>query len=336
MPKSPKPNPPATVVEFPAPVVALPPIFPPDPIPLILLGGSVNLFAGAPGVGKTAFLARFLRSLYLGHPVFGRQPNPIPKIVVISIDRSWHQSSQLWYRLAGWTDEELSHYCLQDDLEFDLTKLRQKGNRLPLLKHALSKLGNLPLGTLVVIDPIAPFLGGNLMDYDSCMVACTMLRRLCRERGFTLLGVAHSSKQKNDKKEQYRRLQDRIIGSAGQIGYTDTQMYLAAPEETGEPHYTFLWHAHHAPAETFPLGRESNGLFVPYGEGAAEQEAISILKELPQDSTDPRWETGVAFGDLIVSTGLAKVTIWRHLQAALKDGTVERIGHGKYRKAQTN
>ena len=33
-----------------------------------------------------------------------------------------------------------------------------------------------PPGTIVYVDPLAPFLGGNLNDYDACATACVKLR----------------------------------------------------------------------------------------------------------------------------------------------------------------
>lgn len=307
------------------------PLFPPDPIPEILLGGSVNLLASPPNTGKTAFLSTFLRKLYLGEEVYGERPNKVPQIAIISVDRSWHQSSQRWFQLAGWAEADLRYYCLQDDLEFDVKKLLQKNRRMEILRHALKQLGPLPIGTLLLIDPITPFLGGNLMDYDACLVGCTLLRRLCREFGFTIIGVCHAGKQKNDKKEQYRRLQDRIVGSTAQFGFSDTQMYLASPEEVGQPFYTFLWHPHHRPPQYFQLGRTADGLFVPYGEGKAEQEHNKVLDAIPDADSD-----GIGFGELIVASEVPKTSVWRVLQDALKNGSIERVGHGKYRKARLN
>lgn len=295
----------------------------------------MNLLAGPPNVGKTAFLAWFLRQIYLGTPIFGMQPNPVPRIGVISMDRSWRQSTSRWYRLAGWEEGELAHYCLQDDRTYNIAQLAARNRRMDVLKHCLDKLGDLPFGSLVTVDPIAPFMGGNLLDYDSCLVACTLIRRLCYDRGLTLFGIAHASKQKNDKKEQYVRLQDRIIGSAGQFGYSDTQMYLASPEETGQPHYTFLWHPHHAKPQLFPLGRREDGLFVPYGEGVQETEQKKVLDVIPAPE-HPEWETGRDFGTIIVESGVARTSVWRHLQAALKESSIERIGHGRYRKVRVN
>ena len=309
--------------------------YPPAPIPSVLLGGSINLLAGAPNVGKTAFLAGFLKRIRDGALVFGRQPSPLPKIAILSVDRSWHQSSKLWYDLSGWPD--IPHYCLQDDMAFPVEQLRLKWKRIEVLKAALKALEPLPFGSLVVIDPIAPFLGGNLLDYDACMVACTQIRRLCRERGITVIGVAHASKQKNDKKEQYRRLQDRIIGSTAQFGYTDTQMYLASPEETGEKYYSFLWHPHHTPAETFKLARGENGLFVPFGQLATTDGNSRRL----DDATDteksiwhhlPTAQDGIGVAVLTTLCGHSKATVFRALQKGLEQGVVIKCGHGIYRR----
>lgn len=300
--------------------------FPPDPIPKIILGGSVNLLAGASGVGKTAFLSGFLKKIRDGAPVFGRLPNAPTKVGILSIDRSWHQSSKLWYDLAGW--EDVPHYCLQDDDSFKIERLAQRTARMTIFKECLDRL-NLPFGGLAVIDPIAPFLGGSLLDYDACMVACTRIRRECRTRGITVVGVAHAGKQKGDKKERYLRLQDRIIGSASQFGYTDTQMYLAAPEETGEKHYTFLWNPHHAPAETFALGRAENGLFVPWEQGVQALTEERVLEAIPQTAE------GIGFSELIIAVDSSRSVVNRVLVELVKNGVVARCGHGRYHRPPT-
>src|SRR3990172_3618451 len=109
--------------------------FPPDPIPRVILGGSVNLLAGASGVGKTALLAGMLVQFRDGLPVFGHTPNPVSTIAMLSLDRSWHQSSQLWFDLAGFPD--IPRYCLQDDLDFNVDRLEHRRLRMQILREAL-------------------------------------------------------------------------------------------------------------------------------------------------------------------------------------------------------
>lgn len=297
--------------------------FPPDLIPRILLGGSVNLLAGASGVGKTALLAGLLVQLRDGLPIFGQPSVPPSKIAMLSLDRSWSQSSQLWFDLAGFPD--IPRYCLQDDLGFDCNRLEHKRLRLPILKECLDKL-KLPWGSALAIDPVSWFLGGNLLDYDACMVACTRMRRICMEHGLTMLGLSHAGKQKADPKSRYARPQDRIVGSTAQFGYTDTQMYLAGPDETGEPWYSFYWNPHHMPAQSFKLGRAENGLFIPWDQSQQAQEESAVLTAIPAA------EEGVAFGLLVVASGVSKSAVHRALQLFIKQGLVQKVGHGHYRK----
>ncbi len=296
-----------------------------DLIERIIVTDSVNLLAGAPGVGKTAFLAYLLPRIRDGQPIFGYQPRVVPKIGFIAADRSWQNSTRLWFEAGGYPD--LPHYSLQDDPHFRPSELRNKANRINVLSRCLEKL-KLPPGSLGIVDPLALFLGGNLTDYDSCLVACSEIRRLCQEQNITLLGTAHTPKIKADKTARYQRLQDNIFGSAALFGYTDTQLYLASPEETGEKHYSFLWAPHHAPTEIFPLGRDSQGLFVPYAESVRHREEHSILDVVPATPE------GIGFSEVLLAAEVSKATAHRHLQQLIQDGQVERVGHGRYRRRQ--
>lgn len=299
----------------------------PDLIDKILLRNSVNLLAGAPGVGKTALLAWLLTRFRDNKPIFGYQPQPLPKIAFLGADRSWQHSTRLWFTAAGYPD--IPHYALQDDLHFNPHALRNKANRIQILTASVDKL-ELPKGSLLTVDPLALFLGGNLNDYDSCMVACSQIRRLCEDRQITLIGTAHSAKQKSDKKDRYQRLQDRILGSTALFGYTDTQMYLASPEETGEKFYSFLWAPHHKPPEVFPLGRDASGLFVPYEESVRNQEEGKVLGTITEA------EEGTGFAEVVVASEVPKTTVHRYLQELIKEGVIERVGHGRYRRRRLN
>lgn len=299
-----------------------------DPIPRIILANSVNLLAGAPGVGKTALLSWLLTRFSRQLPIFGYAVNPIPKVAIITTDRSWARSTRLWFDAVGFGD--IVHYALLDDTTFNPRNLRKKFERITVLERCLDKLGDLPFGSLVAIDPAGIFLGGNMIDYDSCIVACAEMRALCLQRGVTVIGSVHSAKQKADTKDRYLRLQDRILGSTGLHGYTDTQMYLASPEETGERHYTFLWAPHHAPTELFSLGRDDQGLFVPWAESETVKTDSKILQILPLE------EPGLSFNEILVGAELSKTTGYRQLQDLVKSGRVVKVGHGRYRKAAVN
>jgi len=230
----------------------------PDPLPSILPRHSLNLLAAASGVGKTAFIASFLAKLQRGEPVFGHRGEGISSFGYISADRPWRSDSRLWFEAAGFGD--IPHYSMVDDMGFALTRLDNKRGRPDLLAGLLENM-KLPPGALVVVDPLAIFLGGNLNDYDMCARACIGVQRVLKRFDCTMIGLTHSAKQKSDTGERYLRPQDRILGSMALNGYSSTQMYLLAPEEAGGDYYQFGWTPHHAPAAVFNLRRTADGLF---------------------------------------------------------------------------
>ena len=298
----------------------------PDLIPGVLSFGSVNLLAGASGVGKTCLTAYLLTQIRAGLPVFGHVVTPPTAVGYVCADRGW-ASARYWLTKAG--TQDIPFYSLADDASFGPSRLRNKGALVQILGECIDKLA-LPPGAFVVVDPLALFMGGNLNDYQSCAIALIEIRRLCAARNIPLLGLAHASKQKADKREQYKRLQDRILGSAAQHGYGDTQLYLASPEETGEKFYTFLWHPHTSPAEVFPLGRDPHGMFLPWDQAPEVLEEDTLLEHIPST------EEGLSFGELVLVSNLSRATVHRRLQSLLQEGRIDRVGHGCYRRKPTN
>lgn len=301
--------------------------FPIDPIPTIIPGASVNLLAGAPGVGKTALIAWLLVRFRDQLAIFGHQPSALPKIAILCADRSWEQSTSKWFVLAGYP--ELCAYSLLDDEAFNVRRLRQKQQRIDILQESINAL-HLPWGSLLIVDPLALFLGGNILDYDNCGVACAEIRQICRRRGITIIGTAHSSKQKADKQQRYLRLQDRIAGSTALFGYTDTQMYLASPEEIGEDFHLFHWTPHHAPAEDFKLRKDSNGLFVPYDDPRGVHDLTAFARQV-LDFVDVAPEL-TKMKDLItraqVELGMSRSALYRYVDQLAAEHLLIKVGRG--------
>lgn len=298
----------------------------PDPIPGIISHGSLNLLAGASGVGKTCLMAWVLKRLRDGLPIFDRATNAPTKLGYVCADRG-HTTARYWLDKAEYPD--IAFYSLADDDAFNTSRLRSKVTLIKILGECFDKL-SLPPGALVVVDPLAIFMGGNLNDYMNCAVACLEMRRECKRRQLTLIGTAHASKQKSDRKERYQRLQDRILGSSAQLGYGDTQLYLASPEETNERFYTFLWHSHTAPAEVFPLGRNKEGLFVPWAQSEQSEGETKVLNACTTD------QDGTAFADVLIITEMPRATVFRILKEMVDDGHLLKVGHGRYRKPAPN
>lgn len=297
----------------------------PDPLRDIIPACGISLLAGAPNVGKTALLASLACHFRDQRPVFGHAPAAVAAIGVINADRGWERGAGVWFARAGFPD--VRYYSMIDDPSFDPRSLRKKFDRTERFKEFVDRLA-LPKGSLLIADPISLFLGGNLLDYDTCAVACLEIRKALQLRSLTLIAAAHSSKLKADRKERYVRLQDQILGSTALFGFTDTQMVLAAPEETGKPYYTFVWHSHLVKPEFFYLERDEQGLFVPYS-GADEGNCTRVLALLPDDGSE------VAFAilqELAAAIPLSRRTLVRVLEVLVERERIEKVRHGVYKR----
>jgi hypothetical protein len=312
--------------------------FPPDPIPRIIPGGGITILGGAPGAGKTALVTGWACAWRDGRPIFGHAVQQPQRVAYITADRSWTQSARLWFDAAGFP--EILHYSLQDDRAFIKGRLRDKDKLVTgIFAHCLQQLaiacpgGRLPFGLLVIVDPISLFLGGNLNDYFACAIACSEIRELCLRYGITVLGLAHAAKQKGASKDRYSRLQDRIAGSTAIAGYSDTQIYLASPDEAEEDHYLCEWSPHHAPTETFFLDRGDDGLFVPI-RGATEILNLTRMETqlLPLISAQLTMSTAdiVSLGATQLKQGRRSVE--RLLKGLLRRGQIEKPVRGQYRR----
>lgn len=312
----------------------------PDPLGNVLLAGSVNLLSGASGVGKTAFLTWLIEHFQRQHQILGIRPTPIPFQGWISADRSWERSTKRWFETAE--IQAPKSYSLMDDAGFSKHRLRNRKDRLAILDEMFAAVsptgdGKFPAGSIVYVDPIALFLGGNLNDYDTCAVACMEIRERCLDKQFTLIATAHTAKQQADKKQRYLRIQDRILGSAALLGYSDTQLYLGSPDEMGIPYYTFFWGPHHAPSQAFAFQRDSRGLFIPMHELTA-----------PDPPPGGAWiaeHLGETAGQSLLTAqiveegehrGLSRATVMRQLKDAREEGLVVREDRGRYRLGSVN
>jgi hypothetical protein len=296
-----------------------------DPIPRIIPAYGISLLAGAPNVGKTALLATLARNFRDNKPIFGHQPCQLPAIGVINADRSWARGTGEWFNRVGFS--EVRYYSMVDDLRFDPRSLRRKFERTQRLLEFVDKL-KLPPDSLLLVDPISLFLGGNLIDYDSCAVACHEMRQMLHDRRLTMIATAHSAKLKADKHARYLRMQDQILGSTAIFGFSDTQMYLASPEETGEAYYTFLWHSHLAPPEAFRLGRDEQGLFVRYAT-VDEGNCGRVLALFPPPPAEVSF---VELKQLALAIPLSSATLKRVLEVLVDRRRIERVRRGVYRQ----
>jgi len=293
------------------------------PLPGIIQRGSLNLFCGASGVGKSALLATLMRDLRDGRLIFGHQPGTITGLGIVLTDRPWNQGAQQWFERAGFP--EIRYYSLLDDRSFSLSKLRRKHERAQFALEFVDKL-KLPAGAVIALDPGGQFFGGSLLDFDTCASAAQELTRGLSDRDQALLTLLHTPKAKNDPRSGYIRPQDRVLGSAALGAYSATQLVLISPEELDKPYYQFSWHSHLTKAEVFYLDRDEHGLFVPYS-GADEGNCQRVLLLFPDDGTEVAFRVLLELAEAIP---LSKATLKRVLEVLMEQERVAKVKHGVY------
>lgn len=340
MPDSPSTRvPPATVAvaDLPQDLSAPPPAEAPapprflDPIPGVIPFGTVTIFAGAAGVGKTAMLAEWIVRSRASRPIWGHASNPATAYCYIAADRQW-ASHQRWLDLVGYSD--IPRYSLADDPTFDLNTLHNPKTALALLPYALDRAFNgapCPEGAHVIIDPISPiFIAGN--PNSSRDVARTLLglSRECQQRQINITCTAHFAKQASNPQERYQRPQDRIAGSGAFAGFSDTQIYLVDPEPPNQPWHLLGWVPRHNKPEEFTCTRDEHGLFTPYDVMREDEVASQIWDVLESRGTANYLTTADIVNAAFQNHGHSRSTVKRALDRLKSQGRAVTVGRGKW------
>jgi len=308
-----------------------------DPIPGILPFGTVTLFAGAPGAGKTAMIADWIVRMRDGRNIWGHKTNPSTAYCYIAADRGW-ASHQQWFDLVGYPD--IPHYSLADDPHFDLKDLRDASKALDLLHYALQHCNNgvpPPPGAFVTIDPVSPlYIAGNANASRDVARSLLAFSREAKSFQISLMLTAHFGKQLADKTARYARPQDRISGSGAFSGFSDTQIYLCDPDPPDHPFHSLGWNPRHRAPEEFPCTRNEHGLFVPYDLIREDEVASQVL-----DCFDATGETSISViaERILTQHGYSYSAVKRALVRLLEQGRIVKVGHGratKYRRVKVH
>lgn len=305
----------------------------PDPIADLIPYGSICTLAGASGVGKTCLYATWIRRLLDSKTICGKATTRPTEIGILAGDRRW-QSHRQWFDAAGIPEDAIKHYSLRDDEAFPWGDLRHTPKIKDMFQRALDKLDLAP-GSLLIPDPLALWIPGKVNDYKDVAIGLGVIDNVIKPRDLTLLGIFHQSKQIADKSQQYKRPQDRILGSAAQIGFSDTAMYLLGPEDMDTPYYGFGWVPHNALADTFKFTRDAWGLFIPYLDSSDFDSIEAVYEHTPGDIT------GGTVAQLVHQLqthgyDIERSSVYTCLKKLMADGRVQQPSRGKYRKAKAS
>lgn len=303
----------------------------PDPIPGVIPFGTLTVFAGAAGVGKTAMLMEWIQRWRTGRRIWGHATNPATAYCYIAADRQW-ASHQLWADAVGYPD--IPRYSLADDRKFDLNSLSNPRAALDLFPNALDRAFNgspCPAGAHVIVDPISPlFVVGNPNAQRDVARTLLGMSRECQKRQINLTVTAHFSKQAANVADRYARPQDRIAGSGAFAGFSDTQIYMLDPEPAmQQPWHILGWVPRHARPETFNCTRNDSGLFIPYDMLQEDEQAHYLFDILSASKSEY-----MTLKDLVHDAhrihGYSQSTVQRGLERLISQGRAAKVGRGKY------
>ena len=291
----------------------------------------VSLLSGSSGAGKTTLLMQLLSALQRGEPFLDRFEGPADLTVgIVGADRSFRTTLVLAER-AGADLQRCHLRSLVDDRDIDIQALRYRSFDLllSLIKGLVDKGC-----TLLFVDPLVVFFGGDIKSYFANAAPLIALNRLCNDYGLTILGTHHATKARTD--QGFKRRQDRIGGSGGALqGFSSTQLFLDTPEEADNPPdgasvLRIIHHLH--PPLDIPLQRGPTGLFlpIPLAEAAPppslDDTALRILEAIP-----PATEVRRAFlyGKV---PDVPQATFDRRLLDLTEAGIVVKARQGYYRR----
>lgn len=219
----------------------------------------VHILGGAPGSGKSAFMAWMMSHILEGREFLGHATNPPPWMGVFIVDRDAKAQKQFW-EAAGLG--EVPYYCLTEDETLSPWTLAAHDDGKAEYNILLRGLDALkpPKDGCLIIDVANYFSGDSRASYNKGFSRGWAISKLARKESLTMFGVMHGGKQK--KHDAYVRLVDRTIANSGFLGATSTLSYLASKEETDKGGLQdFAWQSHYAPSEAFSLKRTETGLY---------------------------------------------------------------------------
>lgn len=300
-----------------------------DLIKGVLPTNQVSILAGASGSGKTTLTMQIIKDLQDGQSVFGFPAQPNLKIAYLASDRNWDAYQTLAERV-GVDLDKMQVITVVDDPTIDLELFERDSRKLlfQLLNRFVQKGAD-----LIVVDPLMALLGGDPNRYNSVAPRLTMLNRFCSVNKVTILGIHHAGKARTD--FGFKRAQDRISGSSALLGFTSTQLFLAAAEEIQQEYCE--WHIipHTEKPSVLKLKRtDPYGLFTRY---TMDDEVLSAAKGkdtaevlfmyLPADGTPIQRKELVKIMQAVCSSA----TVDRLLKQAVQAGLVEQMTMGYYK-----
>jgi len=227
--------------------------------------GYVHMLAGASGSGKTTLTLQSVRKLQDDKPnLLGLQG---AGVAWISADREVEQTTEKAKSIGIEMVEWYPGLVADDTLSEGKIHAYLKKNPRGLLTHIMDRFKK-PYD-LLVIDPLIPFMEGDMNSYQDVSISLILLNRIARKNKIAILGLTHMPKGQHGP-NKYNKPQDQILGSNAFQGYCDTLHVLQ--DKPNSPIKNLYTRSHTAPEHNEPLIQKgpwlsNDPLDFPAGEG---------------------------------------------------------------------
>lgn len=281
----------------------------------------VGLLAGPPGVGKSSGMLPWLADIQAGREVFGRPTHPVP-IVVVSCDRS--------------EEEYFSHLealGLAYDQFFFFDQTMQRTS-LELIVKACAKKWP---GCLIFIEGFAMLVPGvNLKDYGVVAEFLLSGADLARRNNVTIIGCVHTPKEKDG--QGYGDPRSQISGSVAWTGFSNVSFVVQRKDPRDPQNRIRLVHVlTRAEAGDFTLPFEKDplspgGRLKPFEDKGDKELMDFCLDACSFDNIFPTKH----FMEYGQKQSIGEYYIERWITSAVKDGRLEKVTHGRYRRIRVS
>lgn len=288
-----------------------------DPIKYVVPGiivEGLTLFTGKPKVGKSWMLLQAAMAVARGSETLGGIACEEGDVLYCALEDNKRRLQSRVTKLFGTDDwpHRLEFQC-------EMPRLTVGG-----LEHIINWCKSVDNPRMVIIDTLAMVRPPNKKDqstYDADYAAVVSLRDLAVELHIAIILVHHSRKAEADD------ALDTISGTLGLTGAPDTILVLKREAGT-----KFTLHGRGRDIEEIEKAAEFNGDTCVWTiTGDADQARTSGERGTIIGAIETAGEP-IGPNEIAIETKMKAVNVRYHLAKMVKDGLLEKVGYGKYRK----
>lgn len=281
----------------------------------------IHLVGGPSGVGKTRFILKMLETWQRGEPFFGHASYPLP-FVYIAADRGRRDAFATMYQMG--MDPKTWPLIAHDDVSRIETALE-------IIKRGLRYF---PGAKVIVVEGLASLMpggGDKALSNGAVQKFLKELSQFNKQKDTTIIGTVHTAKRK--KEEGYVLSREKIMGASAWGGYSNTIITLDPGDEKDvtSPERTVIFMPRNAPTEMFELKFNDQGLLEKVAAPPPRSEKLmdAFLATRTGDLDEFTTKDAIRYF-ASQRPPLHRAIVMQMLSEAVKDGLVDKLGHGKY------